>query len=545
MTKQAESLDRVVVIGSGLSALGAIKSLVAKGIHPTVLDVGDELEPNRAKRATALSIKSPDGWSALDREWLNSNPTVGSTSRIPKKLVFGSSYFYGESRREALIKAEGCLPPFSYALSGLSAGWGAAVLPPHADDLHDWPITADELQKYCSKVLEGLPYSAVDDGLNIDFPSLVSKPISIRLSNAGKTFLSWMTSGVKLRKGVFLYGQARLMVRPEAGMAGQEGCQYCGQCSSGCAYGAIFKAGDEIKALEQAGKIRYIKNRLVDRLEEQSGGGRLYVRKLDESNSPFEELEFDRVFLAAGAVNSTRIVMNSLKAFDRTVDLKTRGGYVMPVASLRGVPRDWPNCNTQPELFIELKPPGEHWVHAQVSLENELVVQKLGLHSTHRGLLSRLKRKLARHLVFLLVNYHSEHSGVYELQLRHDNIKFEQNKAYLQTRQKSRPPNLRTLWSSMLLLTRNLIRIGCIPLLPFAQLNSGSYHVGCTLPMRKNPEAWNDTDTLGRINGWKNIHIADTSVFPSLPGTTIGLLAMANAWRIVEQAYSLNKSKES
>ena len=90
MTKQTESRDRVVVIGSGLSALGAIKSLVAKGIQPTVLDVGDELEPNRANRAAALSMTSPDGWSALDREWLNSNPTVGATSRIPKKLVFGS-----------------------------------------------------------------------------------------------------------------------------------------------------------------------------------------------------------------------------------------------------------------------------------------------------------------------------------------------------------------------------------------------------------------------------------------------------------------------
>jgi len=44
-----------------------------------------------------------------------------------------------------------------------------------------------------------------------------------------------------------------------------------------------------------------------------------------------------------------------------------------------------------------------------------------------------------------------------------------------------------------------------------------------------------DTDILGRVNAWEHIHVVDTSVFPSLPGTTIGLLAMANAYRIVDK----------
>jgi choline dehydrogenase-like flavoprotein len=44
-----------------------------------------------------------------------------------------------------------------------------------------------------------------------------------------------------------------------------------------------------------------------------------------------------------------------------------------------------------------------------------------------------------------------------------------------------------------------------------------------------------DTDTDGRPKGWQRIHIVDSSVFPSLPGTTIGLLAMANAARIASE----------
>jgi len=151
-------------------------------------------------------------------------------------------------------------------------------------------------------------------------------------------------------------------------------------------------------------------------------------------------------------------------------------------------------------------------------------------------MLARLKRIAARHLFFLLVNYHSDHSGTYELQLMRPDTGDCRADVYLHTRQKSAPPQLRTLLSSMGLLGRNLLRLGCLPLLPLARLNSGSYHVGCTLPMKARPQAWNETDELGRLDGGRHVHVVDTSVFPSLPGTTIGLLAMGNAWRIAEQS---------
>ena len=44
------------------------------------------------------------------------------------------------------------------------------------------------------------------------------------------------------------------------------------------------------------------------------------------------------------------------------------------------------------------------------------------------------------------------------------------------------------------------------------------------------------TDRIGRVDGIKNLHVIDSSVFPSLPETTLGLLAMANATRIVNES---------
>jgi choline dehydrogenase-like flavoprotein len=79
------------------------------------------------------------------------------------------------------------------------------------------------------------------------------------------------------------------------------------------------------------------------------------------------------------------------------------------------------------------------------------------------------------------------------------------------------------------------LKIGCIPLFFFSKNNSGSYHVGGTLPMSAKVGNSLETDELGRVNAWQHVHIIDSTIFPSLPGTTIGLLAMANAMRIVEK----------
>ena len=53
--------------------------------------------------------------------------------------------------------------------------------------------------------------------------------------------------------------------------------------------------------------------------------------------------------------------------------------------------------------------------------------------------------------------------------------------------------------------------------------------------MKKKVEHENDTDLLGRPKGWNYIHVIDSSVLPSIPATTIGLVSMANAARIADQ----------
>lgn len=522
---------QVAVVGSGLAAIGAIKALLKLGYKPVVLDCGETLDIARLSLAESLSAKEPHAWTEQERSSLSQNHTVDQGDAIPKKLLFGSDYFYGKSRSDAPVENNGNMPPFSYALGGFSVGWGAAALPPQECDLHDWPVDADEINKYCETAISDLPYSASADDLSLNFKILRNNPRALHLSEAEKMVLGRLKSASILEKDRLVFGQSRLLVNAETNDK-SAGCKYCGLCMSGCVYKSIYKASDEILQLINSGAIDYKPGCLV--LEITEIGDRVEVKFMD-ANGHENISEFNKVFIAAGAVNSTRIVLNSLKIFDRKVKLKTRGGYVMPVFSLKKLPIDWPNCNTQPGIFLEFK--GglfKHWVHVQISTANELLFQKLRIQPGATGVVARIKNFILEHVMLMFVNLHSDYAGHYELWLTQ--AKGKESSNCLHSSHHKSGSHLSIFALSAFRLLKICLKIGCLPLIPFAKNNSGSYHVGGSLPMKAEVMRDNlETDELGRVSAWQHVHIVDSSTFPSLPGTTIGLMAMANAMRIVEK----------
>jgi choline dehydrogenase-like flavoprotein len=519
---------KVAVIGSGLSAIGAIKALRARGIRPTVIDRGRRIDSERSTLIKVMASMPPAQWTENKRVDLFGNASINNGTSIPKKMFFGSDFFYGKSLKDAPVISTGTSPPFSYALGGMSCGWGAAILPAQACDLGDWPVSAEELNSYYVKVMADLPYSAKDDGLSLNFPLLKSSTEALKLGEADSWLLDKLQHSVKLKKGETVFGQSRLLVDATTN---DSGCKYCGQCMSGCVYDAIYKSGDEILKLEAKEYIEYLPGNLVERLDEECG--KVLVTYQDEDGIR-HIMKFDRVFVAAGAVNSARIVLNSLGIFDRVLKLSSRGGFVIPMISLRRIPNEWPNRNTQPGLFMEINGKGlENWVHIQISTENELLLQKLGIGVNIKSLVDRLKRLIASHIVVLFVNYHSDNAGSYSLWLEKAKNREAANR--LHSVHHKLFPQFRVWLLSWMRLFLVFSRIGLFPLFPFARLNSSAYHVGGTLPMRETPSSEVETDTLGRISKWKGVHIVDSATFPSLPGTTIGLLTMANAYRIVDK----------
>src|SRR5262249_11587626 len=196
-----------------------------------------------------------------------------------------------------------------------------------------------------------------------------------------------------------------------------------------------------------------------------------------------------------------------------------------------------PQCNYLAGVFIEalFEQTSPRWMHLQVSSVNELILQKLRARSGRRiNTWGRLMPGLGR-LMVAYCGLHSDHSHELELRLlpqtrngRHvlssllrDVNETEAVARRLASRIAAIGPKFRSLflWRMMRF---------------YAAGATG--HNGGSFPMRHVPKMQFDCDVLGRPFGWKRIHLIDASVFPSIPGTTVALLIMANAHRIATKA---------
>ena len=94
---------KIAIIGSGLAAVSAAKVLLNRGIKPIILDKGETLDSKRSSIVNKLSKLDPDEWEFEDKKIITFNPTIKGEKKFPKKLSFGSDYFYGKPLKNVPI----------------------------------------------------------------------------------------------------------------------------------------------------------------------------------------------------------------------------------------------------------------------------------------------------------------------------------------------------------------------------------------------------------------------------------------------------------
>ena len=521
----------IAIIGTGLAGIATAKALIARGVKPVILDYGQTLSRDKSEAKKRLAKLEPSQWSDTDKKDITFNPTLYKKNTPIQKLAFGSDYFYGKSIADAPLEAKDSLPPFSYAKGGFSAGWGGSTLVPDDCDLNAWPIKSATLAPYFKKLLRELPYSAVDDGLSQHFPLYADHPKPLTLSQGNAAILADLNKVKKIDPELWAFGQARLLIN-STDTEEDKGCKYCGYCMSGCVYDCIYKSSAELDKLVAAGKIQYQSGILVTKLAEQDD--KVKVCYIDQTTHQAQSSIYDRVFLAAGALGSTRIVMQSKQLYSQEVYLKSTRAFVAPMLRKKSTPLEWPYVNTEPGIFIEFKVNdlSNHWIHTQLNTPNELVLEKLGVNPKKNNMVQAIKRNIAERLIIAFCNIHSDHANGYSLTLSKSSS---DDKDLLISQRRNHIASdkaIKQISRKLFTLGR---RFGCYTLLPLIQSSFKSTHVGSTLPMTLKQTNATDTDIMGRPKDWQRIHVVDSSIFPSLPATTIGLLAMANALRIATE----------
>ncbi len=487
-----------LVIGSGPSGVACASALLAQGRSVLIVDAGLTIDEAGAAAST-------------------------ETKRIPRKLIYGSDFPYRGASEHLKLDAHAMGAEPSFARGGLSNAWGAAALPYAAHDIADWPLSAEDLAPHYAACADMLGIAGEDDDLTEWLPLYAPPRGQLRASNQAQTLLHQMQRNRdRLHAQGLRFGRARAAVKARD-------CTYCGLCLRGCPDKLIYSAAQTLEALSANPRFSYRADVVVETLSETSDGA--ITRGVQRQSGEALSFEANRIFIAAGALPTTAVLLRSAGAYDQTLRMKDSQYFLAPLALFRGAASARKeDLHTMAQLFLELRDPAisPHTIHMQVYTYNDVMAEAM---RQRLGVFSPLARFGDAHFVLIQGYLHSNHSGEIELTLRQDR---------LEARGIPNPEARKRIIALMRKLMQLAPSIGAIPLTPLMEITEPGrgFHIGGAFPMQATPQRF-ETDLLGRPFGWTRIHAVDASILPSIPATTITYPVMANAHRIGTEAGAL------
>ena len=509
----------IYVIGSGLSGIAAAVALIKRGYRPTILDVG--LTPGSEASALKARLASvePEAWLPDDIESVKRTGPA-SLSGIPQKLTFGSDFAYRDVDARSSAVLDNASMRRSFARGGFSNVWGAVIQEFPSEEFLRWPVKPGQLSSHYSAVQELMCSS--------------SEPF-IRPSSQARAFYNDMLRNrPELERDGIRFGYPRLAVRSSDG-GPEKSCRRCGLCLYGCPYDSIFAAGLILERLVREGAVLHVPGVVVDRVTSNSDGVRVEGRSATGSGPC--SFEGSAVFIAAGLLESARIILNSTaaKTVCRTsLRVHTSDIFTLPVLRYRSVSQiATERMHTLCQMVMNVDDPAitRHRVHLQLYGYNDLYPEIL---ARKMGPLSRSLKPLFQHLaerLFVAFGYlHSEISSA---------IRFRpavSSTGKLSIEGQENPESRHVARSIAIKLLRNRRFLRALPVTPQVKfdLPGGGIRSGGCFPMRSTPREM-ETDLWGRVPELPGIHVVDSSVLPTIPAGPLAFTVMANAHRIASE----------
>jgi choline dehydrogenase-like flavoprotein len=521
-----------LVIGSGPSAAAVALALSEHpGQQVTVLDLGGRLEEERRAVRDRLASAQPVDWQPRDLDVVAAKSTGSELpTAVPQKRTFGSAYpFRDRGQLRGISGTPGTnLDVVSSAYGGFSTLWGAQIMPFSRSTFDHWPVSWDDMEPHYRAVLGEVPLAGDDDDLAELFPLL--RPTS------GLPPLGPRTAAVLRRyerhrdalrtRGVTV-GRARLAFHARE-------CVRCGLCMSGCPYQLIYSAAQTMDRVRARPGVRVLDGLLVERIGQERGQAVASCR--DVRTGQRSEFRADRLFVGAGGLGTTRLVLASLAAPPRRLELAESVQYVVPFLSARPVadPRG-PGVRdftlNQFNVLLHFDDAGYTTSQVHCYPYNPAFSDALPGPLRRRWAAPAAREVLRRLSVgfgylpswasppITVISRPGASGGLPELELGRD--------------ESAERPEL--LGRALRRLVRAAPRLDLWPLLTHVTLSGAgkSYHFGGAFPHRDRPGAGRTaTDLWGRLPDWDRVHLVDGSVLPSVPSTTFTLTVMANAHRI-------------
>lgn len=482
-------MGKLAVIGAGPAGWSAAKMLLESGQEVSQFSGGISLE---------------DSQSAQNRR---------AIKQINSKLLFGSDYPY---------QFFGCGPETvqldtklfqSFADEGLSLVWGATMLPYPKNEIQKWPIEWERLEKKYEWISKSINISGRSDALDEIYGRFFNNRALLPTNRVLQMFERYE----KLNQTKYVLGSARLAVN--AGRVNTQGCIYCCLCLNGCPTGQIWSA----PRLNFSNLNRIRNTRVLEiRKERQT----YTITGIDKFGKIKNYYNFEKVFFAAGNIETFRILAAS-DIVEHKAILKDSATFFLPFMLDSKYGKASTSYYSLSQAFLRLPKHQANSSQIQFYDFSESLVDR-ARQSISLGTL--VPENFLRYLLqklFVGIGYlDSERSASIEMSLGKTGeviLKGDEESALLVRSE-----------------IQNVIRaakpfFGSIGLRPLQSLTKYSLpgegvHSGGWLPMGSG------ANELGSPKDFDDIHIVDSSVFPSISAGPITFTVMANAARIAEES---------
>lgn len=514
----------VLIIGSGPAGAHAAQALVESGVTVLMLDGGNDAPKALAETPDRnfADIRKNDThqyrWFLGDD--LSGIPIEGLTGGLGGGQVSGNRSYVVRGADHALpLALKNCQVIQSLAKGGLGAAWGAACAILDEGELFTLGLDAAEMQTHYDAVIEriGVSGAPVRPGIQ---PAL--KPDH----HAARAFAAFERNRKKFETDLLSVQQPLSAVLTKD-LGDRRATAYSDMDYWADPRKSVYRPQFTIEELERRPNFHYKGGFIVDRIEETTEEAVVYAH----GRGPVAGLETfsaKRVILAAGAVNSARILLRSKRLYDTPQPFVGKPHVFSACIDWKSLGSAGPDERTslcQLLVMDERRRGGMQSGCAQLYSYRSLQLFRL-IGSAPAALpeAMRVLAALTPSLVIADIRFPT-------FAVPHNTLKLKRSGTVsisMDVRGTERDERDRT-WKR---LRKALAQLGMPAVKNMTLPEASTSHYAGTIPQSADGRIPLTTDAAGKVRQCQRIWVADASVLPCLPAKPHTLTIMANARRI-------------
>ena len=406
----------------------------------------------------------------------------------------------------------------SYARGGLANAWGAGVYEFSEEDLSDFPISINEITPFFKSVADEVGVSGSNDDLTRFFSKSPYLMPPLDLPRSHERFMEKYDKYKNfLNNRGFFAGRSRLAIVTKK-FAGRNTYENKGQEFFHPYHSTVYTPRSTLGKLRKE-FVTYRAGILVDRFEEQTEFVIIYGKNLKTGS--YQSFRSKKLILAAGTINTSRIVLRSKNDFSTKLSILDNPITVIPFID-KTLLGSAVGTNDVPLALLNIvyQQDGPYVMGSVFGTNIPLVSDKL-FHLPLDAVVARRIMKLVGPATSLLMLFYPGQRNLENF------VQLQSNDQLLVSCVKNTPgrmdlPIIKLLRQMGYWVFKALTRV--IPL-------GSSIHYAGTLPMSSTHEPYS-TSTSGLLFNHRHVYIADGACFSALPAKNLTFMIMANSLRI-------------